>query len=64
MPSTRRESILFGTIFGIVFVMTFYNMWIDEMLGKVTFTELLLRFAIGFVIALSLDLFDIGPLAR
>lgn len=66
LPATKREGLLFGTMmcFGMVFVMTFYNMWLNGVLTTVTITGLLLSFAVGFVIALSLDLFVVGPLAR
>lgn len=66
MPAAKREGLFFGTMmcFGMVLVMTFYNMWLNGVLTTVTFMELLLSFAAGFVIALSLDLFVVGPLAR
>lgn len=66
LPTTKRESLYFGTMmcFGMVFFMTFYNMWLNGVLESVTIDELLLSFAGGFVIALSLDLFVVGPLAR
>lgn len=66
LPSNKREGILFGLMmcFGMVSVMTFYNMAINGMLGELTFTGTLMSFIIGFAIALVLDLFIVGPSAK
>lgn len=66
MPATKKESIQFGFMmcFGMVLVMTFYNFYLNGTLGKMTFTEGLINFAIGFIIAFILDLFLVGPVAK
>ncbi|MBD3110181.1 DUF2798 domain-containing protein [Bacillus sp. AGMB 02131] len=66
MPSNKREGIIFGLMmcFGMVFVMTFYNMAINGTLDKLTITGAIMSFVIGFAIAFVLDLFIVGPAAK
>ncbi|WP_079710420.1 DUF2798 domain-containing protein [Paraliobacillus ryukyuensis] len=66
MPRTKKESLHFGLMMctGMVVVMTFYNMWLNGQLGELSFGTIVLEFLIGFVIALLLDLYTIGPLAK
>lgn len=66
MPATKKESIIFGMImcFGIVLVMSFYNLYLNGMLGQMTFMKTTLDLTIGYVIALLLDIFVVGPNAK
>ncbi len=63
MPTTKKESLYFGLImcFGMVLVMTIYNLYLNGMFGKVTFLERISDFLIGFTIAFILDLYLVGP---
>lgn len=66
LPTTKKESLLFGLMmcFGMVLVMTLYNFYLNGMFGKMSFTEGLLDFMIGFIIAFILDWFIVGPIAK
>lgn len=66
MPTTKKESLYFGLImcFGMVLVMTIYNLYLNGMFGKVTFLEGISDFLIGFTIAFILDLYLVGPFAK
>ncbi|AYB41778.1 DUF2798 domain-containing protein (plasmid) [Brevibacillus laterosporus] len=66
MPTTKKESLQFGLImcFGMVLVMTIYNLNLNGTIGKMTFIEGIFDFFIGFVIAFILDMFIVGPNAK
>ncbi|MEK9196852.1 DUF2798 domain-containing protein [Ureibacillus sp. 179-F W5.1 NHS] len=66
MPTTKKESFYFGLImcFGMVLVMTIYNLYLNGMFGEITFLEGISDFLIGFTIAFILDLFLVGPYAK
>lgn len=66
MPTTKKESLQFGFImcFGMVFLMTIYNLCISETITKVSFLEVVYNFIIAFVLAYILDLFIVGPSAK
>ncbi|WP_160723043.1 DUF2798 domain-containing protein [Bacillus sp. USDA818B3_A] len=66
MPTTKKESIIFGTMmcFGMVVVMTVYNLYINGLFGKLALGEIIIEGIIGFIIALLLDLFIVGPAAK
>lgn len=66
MPTTKRESVYFGLImcFGMVFFMTLYNLYLNDMFGSITFQQGMSDFLIGFIIALVLDLYLVGPYAK
>ncbi|MGG1444678.1 DUF2798 domain-containing protein [Brevibacillus laterosporus] len=66
MPTTKKESLQFGLMmcFGMVLVMSIYNVFISGMIGKMTFIEGITDFFIGFIIALMLDMFIVGPNAK
>ena len=49
--------------FGMVLVMSIYNLYINGTIGEITFIEGISDFAIGFVIAFILDMF-IRPNAK
>ncbi|WP_153733596.1 DUF2798 domain-containing protein [Sporosarcina obsidiansis] len=66
MQMTRRESLYFGMImcFGMVLVMTFYNFYLNRTMFKMSFIEGITGFFSAFIIALLLDLFIVGPIAK
>ncbi|MGJ7910001.1 DUF2798 domain-containing protein [Neobacillus sp. LXY-1] len=66
MPTNKKESLQFGMImcFGMVLVMTVYNLYLNGMFGKMNLLEGISDFVIGFIIALTLDVFLVGPNAK
>ncbi|MGS5020305.1 DUF2798 domain-containing protein [Paenibacillus sp. JJ1683] len=66
MPTTKKESFYFGVImcFGMVVIMTFYNLLINGLIGKISLITIAVEFLIGFIIALILDLYIVGPVAK
>lgn len=66
MPTTKKESFQFGFImcFGMVFLMTIYNLCINGTITKVSFLDVIYNFIIAFVLAFILDLFIVGPSAK
>jgi Protein of unknown function (DUF2798) len=66
LPATKKESVQFGFMmcFGMVLVMTFYNFYLNGTIGKMTFMEGIINFAVGFIVAFILDLFLVGPVAK
>ncbi|MCD8786523.1 DUF2798 domain-containing protein [Staphylococcus gallinarum] len=66
MPTTKKESFQFGFImcFGMVFLMTIYNLCINGTITKVSFLNVIYNFIIAFVLAFILDLFIVGPIAK
>ncbi|HZH62238.1 MAG TPA: DUF2798 domain-containing protein, partial [Metabacillus sp.] len=66
MPTTKKESLQFGIMmcFGMVLIMTIYNFYLNGMIGKMSFIEGTSDFFIGFIIALILDLYIVGPNAK
>lgn len=66
MPTTKKESLQFGFMmcFGMVLVMTFYNLYLNRTFTEISFIEVLYNFLIAFVIAFILDMFVVGPSAK
>lgn len=66
MPTTKNESLYFGLImcFGMVLLMTLYNLYLNGMLGHITFLGGVSNFLIAFLIAFVLDLYIVGPYAK
>src|SRR3954463_8624147 len=66
MPTTKKESILFGTMmcFGMVLVMSVYNLFLNGLIDELSVGKMLIEGIIGFMIALLLDLFLVGPTAK
>lgn len=50
--------------FGMVFLMTIYNLCINGTITKVSFLNVIYNFIIAFVLAFILDLFIVGPIAK
>ncbi|MEO3945855.1 DUF2798 domain-containing protein [Gorillibacterium sp. CAU 1737] len=66
MPSTKKEQVCFCLMmcFGMVTVMTIYNLALNGALGSISFFHGLLELAIGFSVAFILDFFLVGPAAK
>jgi len=66
LPTTKRESLYFGMMmcFGMVLVMTVYNLSINGLIGVIPIGEMVVEGIVGFIIALLLDLFIVGPVAK
>lgn len=66
MPTTRKESLYFGLImcFGMVLFMTLYNFYINDTFGQISFLGGITNFLIGFIVAIILDLYLVGPIAK
>ncbi|MDP1395148.1 MULTISPECIES: DUF2798 domain-containing protein [Bacilli] len=66
MPTTRKESLYFGLImcFGMVLFMTFYNFYLNDTFGHISLLGGITDFLIGFIVAIILDLYLVGPIAK
>ncbi|WP_249659678.1 DUF2798 domain-containing protein [Lysinibacillus fusiformis] len=66
MPTTRKESLYFGLImcFGMVLFMTLYNFYLNDIFGQISFLGGITDFLIGFIVAIILDLYIVGPIAK
>ncbi|NPC91945.1 DUF2798 domain-containing protein [Bacillus sp. WMMC1349] len=66
MPTTKKESVIFGFImcFGMVVVMSAYNLMINGQIGHMSVGHIILEVFIGFCTALILDLCLVGPVAK
>lgn len=50
--------------FGMVIVMTFYNLFTNGLIGTVSLKGILIQFILGFITAFLLELFIVGPVAK
>ncbi|RKP58106.1 DUF2798 domain-containing protein [Cohnella endophytica] len=66
MPSNKREGIYFGLmmVFGMVSVMYFYNMYMEGLLGTLTFWSVLFNYSLTFIVAFIVETFLVGPIMR
>ncbi|RCX18082.1 hypothetical protein DFP94_10735 [Fontibacillus phaseoli] len=66
MPTTKKESFYFGMMmcFFMVTMMTIYNLLLNGLIGRIGWSTITVEFLIGFMIALALDLFIVGPAAK
>ncbi|WP_419875107.1 hypothetical protein [Candidatus Pristimantibacillus sp. PTI5] len=66
MPTTKKEDFYFGMMmcFGMVVVMTCYNLIRNGLIGTIPLQGLLMQFVLGFIIAFLLELFIVGPVAK
>ena len=66
MPSNKKEGIYFALmmVFGMVFVMFFYNLYRLGLLSSISASSALLHFAMTFVVAFLVESFIVGPVAR
>ncbi|MCY9517713.1 hypothetical protein [Paenibacillus apiarius] len=66
MPTTKREDFYFGLMmcFGMVVIMTLYNLIRNGLIGTVSLKGILFQFILGFIIAFLLELFIVGPVAK
>ena len=66
MPRTKKESIIFTSImcFGMVAVMSVYNLWINGGLAEFSWSGFLIGSGIAYVIAFCLDIFVVAAIAK
>lgn len=66
MGQTKSQKFIFTLMmcFGMVLGMTIYNMLLNEGFHPQFFTNLLKDFWLGFIVALLLDIFIVGKLAK
>ncbi|WP_334072395.1 MULTISPECIES: DUF2798 domain-containing protein [Paenibacillus] len=66
MPTTKREALYFGLMMclGMVVCMTTYNLLMHDMIGKIGFADMIIQYLAGFVVAMTLEMFIVGPLAK
>ncbi|OBZ16415.1 MULTISPECIES: hypothetical protein [Bacillales] len=66
MPTTKKENFYFGLMmcFGMVVAMTTYNLFTNGLIGKISLNGLIFQFIFGFITALLLELFIVGPVAK
>ncbi|MFD2628630.1 hypothetical protein [Oceanobacillus kapialis] len=66
MPTTKKESFYFGLMMctGMVIVMTFYNLLLQDLLGVIPVSGIIVNLLLGFIVAFILDWFIVGPVAR
>ncbi|MGU3470939.1 hypothetical protein ACLBWT_07300 [Paenibacillus sp. D51F] len=66
MPATKKEDIYFGLMMclGMVVFMTFYNLYTHDLLGTMTWKEVLVQLLLVYVVASLLELFVVGPIAK
>ncbi len=66
MPTSKIESFYFNLMmcFGMVMIMTLNNLFINGLIGVMSFMEIFIQFIIVFVIAFVLLLFLIRPISK
>jgi len=66
MPTTKKENFYFGLMMcaGMVVVMTFYNLIINDLIGELHLKEILVQLLFGFIVAFILESFVVGPIAQ
>lgn len=66
MPATKKEGFYFGLMMclGMVIFMSFYNLYTNGLFGTVTVTEILFQLVLCFIVAASLEIVIVGPIAK
>ncbi|WP_282937288.1 DUF2798 domain-containing protein [Paenibacillus sp. RC67] len=66
MPTTKKEGIYFGLMmcFGMVIVMTFYNLFINDLFSVLTLKKGIIQFIITLFIAVTIELLVVSPIAN
>ncbi|WP_046175315.1 DUF2798 domain-containing protein [Domibacillus indicus] len=66
MGNTKKEKLIFTTLMcaGMVICMSMYNIWLLEGFSSTFFKHFIAGLIPGFLVALLLDLFVAGPVAR
>lgn len=66
MPTTKKESLIFGAMmcFIMVMVMTFYNLSLARGISRETLRLAIIGFPLGFLVAFSLEWFLVSPFAK
>ncbi len=64
--NNKKGKLQFGMMmcFGMVIVMTFYNLLMNETGGSIYIKEIALELLIGFIIALLIEICMVGPCAK
>ncbi|MGG1662952.1 DUF2798 domain-containing protein [Brevibacillus sp. NRS-1366] len=50
--------------FGMVVIMTLYNLIQNGLIGTVSLKDILFQFILGFIVAFLLEVFIVGPVAK
>ncbi|MGO4546752.1 hypothetical protein AB4Z29_18305 [Paenibacillus sp. 2TAB23] len=66
MPTTKKENFYFGLMMcvGMVICMTVYNLFANDLIGKISLKGILIQLVLGFAVAFLLELFIVGPIAK
>ncbi|MDF2680621.1 MAG: putative rane protein [Brevibacillus sp.] len=66
MPTTKKEGIYFGLMmcFGMVIVMTVYNLFINDLFSVITLKTGIIQFLVTFLVALLFESLIVGPFAK
>ncbi|WP_413374891.1 hypothetical protein [Alkalihalobacillus sp. 1P02AB] len=66
MPTTKKESLYFGLMmcFGMVIGMTVYNLFLNDLIGIISFQGIIIQLLIGFIFAFLLESFIVGPITH
>lgn len=66
MPTNKKESFYFGLMMcaGMVVVMTFYNLILNDLIGEIPLKEILVQLLQGLIVAFLLESFIVGPVAQ
>jgi len=66
LPTTKKEEFYFGLMmcFGMVIVMTTYNLFTNGLIGTLSLKGIAAQLALGFTVALLLEMFIVGPAAK
>jgi hypothetical protein len=66
LPTTKKEGIYFGLMmcFGMVIVMTVYNLFINDLFSVITLKTGIIQFLVTFLVALLFESLIVGPIAK
>ncbi|CAM4492935.1 hypothetical protein FHS16_005355 [Paenibacillus endophyticus] len=66
MPTTKKENVYFGMMMcvGMVICMTVYNLFTNDLIGKISWIGIVVQLLLGFAVAFLLELFIVGPIAK
>lgn len=66
LPTNKREEFYFGLMMvtGMAVVMITYNMMRNDLFGMLSLGEIVLQYALGFLVAFVIEMFAVGPIAK
>ncbi|WP_036620365.1 hypothetical protein [Paenibacillus alvei] len=66
MPTTKKEQVYFGLMMcsGMVVFMTFYNLYMHDLLDTLSWKSILVQLILTFFIAFILESCIVGPVAK